>query len=388
MQITLESLSRVLEPISSIGQEEATFEVNGLTVAMRVLTPEQEAEVQKFANEVFATKSEGDSEDTARGMEYLERFRLAVVSHAICAIGDTDLRNVVYVETGEKLPNGVAVKVPTATALRNLITRQRWSGTIRLGLFRKYGEIVSKVEKKSEAAIEFEPSDTEAEIERLEARIAILRKEKEDKNAPLLSSVSGLVKEVVAQDTTQQQEAQENLTRLDAMREDRLAAQEAGPAQEPSAETPPWFPEATAPEAPASPVARQPVTPKLGKPPARTAPVAAPQPTPPPPAPAAPALTDSTSSFIDTDDVEASAEAVAMENQRLFHARKNRGNLPAPPSGLNQVLAQQEVPPTALRPTEELVRPAQPAAPPMSLDQAAPAQGTTNPRFRKPPHLR
>lgn len=370
MQLTLEALNQILAPVEILGQEETTFEVNGLRMTMRVLTPEQESEVQRYANEVFA----GDNkENKGVGLEFMERFRLGLLSYAICEVGDQNLRTVAYVETGETLPTGVPVKIPTALALRQII--EKWGSTVRLGLFRKYGEMIVKVERRTEAAMQFEPSDLEAEIERLEARLTILKGEQAE-GKQLSTPVSSMAKTILEDDMEGYETAHDNMARLAVQQAEQKKTQEVEPS--PQVVPPRPVTEKVVPPAPvrqslASSVKASPVPTPV---PARPAPVAEKQPTP-------EAYPDS----MLPEDSDAMAEAIAMENRRLWQMRNNNGAAQIQDQPRSVLDASRRRPPHAgaledsgRYEVEEVTKSAPPSKP-LVMDQV-PNPG--NPRFRRP----
>ena len=307
MQITFEALERALAPIEEIGKGEVTFEVGPTTVSLRVLLPEEEAEVQKYASQVTDLDAE---ESSGQAMLYLERFKLALMSYALVAIGDQDLRGVEFIDTDEKLPNGVAVKLPKVQALRKLLGR--WSSPVRLTIFRKYTEMLTKVEKKAEASIKFEPADVDAEIERLTTRVEQLKAIKEQELKTAETEVSKVAKAIVA---------------------------DVPPV---AASTPVQAPE----PAPPAPAVRQSAIPTAAQPQARVVqPTASIRPAPAPPVVAQASQEDHyvadmdvPDSFINPGDDESMADAIAAENYRLLQHRR------AAQTGV----AQQEGPPSVL----------------------------------------
>ena len=174
-QITLAALEKALAPLEELSRGEITFDAGDTEVTMRLLTPEEETEVQKFASSgLTLEEAEGDEEASGgSALEYLERLKLGVLSYAIVAVGDGDFRNVEWVETEETLGNDRKVRVARHVAMRQLV--MRWGGSIRLGMYRKYTELVVIMEEKAEKAIKLEPADLDAEIERVEGVLQRLR---------------------------------------------------------------------------------------------------------------------------------------------------------------------------------------------------------------------
>jgi len=175
VRITLEDLKKEMAPLSEIGKGESSFEVMGVQITLRALAPDEEIDVQRFARSVL---SEGDLNDQINALEYLDRFRTASLGYSIVQIGDLDFRDVEVVETGEKLANGTSVKLRKHEAIQRLISSGGWSRQMVVAVYRKFGELHSKVEKEVEGLIEFEPVDYDTEISRLQDQIRELQEEK------------------------------------------------------------------------------------------------------------------------------------------------------------------------------------------------------------------
>ena len=177
--LDITALEAALSQIEEVGQGEATFDFNGIPITMRVLLPKEELEIQKYASVAL----EEGSDESAQTVDYLDRFKISLLSHSIIAVGDLDFRDVEFVATGEALPNGKQVKIHRVEAVRKLA--QRWSRPSILMLFKKYSELLEAVEKKAEEAVEFEPTDFDSEIERLENLIAEVKSKKEAEHVAL-----------------------------------------------------------------------------------------------------------------------------------------------------------------------------------------------------------
>ena len=156
MQIDFKALEQALAPIEEIGQGELTFEAASTTITLRVLLPAEEVEAQRYAASVLQDEVEGDHS----AVDYLDRFRIACLSHSVVAIGDMDFRGLEYVETGEVLPNGSPIKVTKSKALRTLLAR--WTRSTLTVVYSKFSDLTSKAEAAAESLIEYTPSDLPA----------------------------------------------------------------------------------------------------------------------------------------------------------------------------------------------------------------------------------
>jgi hypothetical protein len=363
MNIDFQTLERAMAPLVEIGQDEVTFEAGHTTVTLRVLTPEEELAVQRYA-----AGSVVDQQDTHGAQEFLDRFQTAVLSYAIVALGETDLRGVTLVNTGEVLPNGKPVSVPKHKAMRDLLTR--WTRPVMDSVFRKYGEALDKVEQKASKAIHFEPADLTTEIERLEARVTLLKEERERRANPTRGNFSNMMNLATSASQEAKRDREEGLETLRITRE---------PAQNP-------LPEEVQ--------TRQPKVPEQGTPPVRIDQPLPAIPAEKPPQPATP-MSGSRGSLVESDDMQ---DAVAEETQRIMERRRLQAleqmRLQRPPHADAAEVEQQEqtLAKAHLMGTKgglEAYR-----MPTQNLDAVAPTEnaplqrpvdgGSVNPRFRPP----
>lgn len=299
MQIDYKALEQALAPIAEIGQGELTFDMGGTLVTMRVLIPAEELAVQRYASTALTDE---DSKDANDAVDYLDRFRIATLAHAIVAVGTLDFRGVEFVETGDTLENGKAVKVPKHKAMQSLVGR--WSRALLTRAFRKYSELTNQVDAQADKAIQFEPSDRDAEIERLEDQLKELQATKERENQKNQDIFSQKVATAVALS-----DSGEKMT-------EALRKTQASPDPESYDE-----PEAPAPTPVPVPRRTGPITPQQAIPPADR-PVPTPQQVvqqrqeirPPPPR--------ADSSFINADDDDSMDAALGAEHQRLVDMRR------------------------------------------------------------------
>lgn len=178
MSLSMKDLQEVMAPLTEIGKGEATFEVNGLKVTVRTLTPEEEIATQRYARGAL---TEGDNNDQINALDYLDRLRAATLGYSIVQIGDTDFRGVDTIETGEKLSTGVAVKIKKNEAIIKVI--EGWSRTMMTAVFQRFTSLLSKVEAQVEKSIQYDDDHIDAEIIRLEEKLAELKAEKTKRDA-------------------------------------------------------------------------------------------------------------------------------------------------------------------------------------------------------------
>jgi len=92
MNLTFEALEAALAPIESVGQGESTFDVGGTSVTLRVIRPDEEIEVQKFASIPSQTVGDGEEtppeETTTVALEYIERFKVGLLAYALAKLDE------------------------------------------------------------------------------------------------------------------------------------------------------------------------------------------------------------------------------------------------------------------------------------------------------------
>lgn len=183
----LNALRQAMAPIMNVGKKETFVEVEGVKIYMRPLLPMEEVAVQRYAASVLdkVQSDEGLTEDDqmsrAAALDYFDRFRMEVISYSVVAIGDLSLRGVEYIENGETLQDGTKVRIPKPLAMRKMV--EQWSRSMVTICFSKYGDMIRKVAEEAEKMVEKSQSDLEAEIERVEERLKVLKAERETRAA-------------------------------------------------------------------------------------------------------------------------------------------------------------------------------------------------------------
>jgi hypothetical protein len=393
MALTLQDLKTAMAPLAEIGKGELTFEVSGTLITLRALTPDEEIQVQRHARSILA---DGDLTDQANALEYLDRFRIASLGYSIVHIGALDFRDVEFVETGEKLPNGVAIKVKRHEAIQQLVGT--WSRNMAVAVFKKFGELMNDVEKEVDGLIVFDPIDYDGEISRLEERVRELHEEKARAKASEDDLRTNLRNQVASSGKSFRKPNGESTAQTeDSLQDQTSTRQEADSVTVPSDVdrevisedgTPPESPDVQ-PTAPAGP--RAPVFARSGArvpPPAPTAEIAS-RAQPQDPEVGNDPLSGVMSSMVDMNDPDMAEKAVEAETRRLIEMR-SAGRQP-PHQKAKQVaqeMAKQEVEhPVAAgtkngvevykMPTQTLTDRRPPEGPP-----AAPVKSNVNPRFK------
>jgi len=175
--LNLQALEQAFSSISAVGKGTIDCHFDGHVVTLSALLPSEEVAVQKFA----AVALEEEKGTLSANTEFIDRFQIALLSFSISRLDHLDLRESEFIETGEMLPNGVAVKMPRHEAIRKLV--MSWSRLVRQFLFRKYSELMERIDDESERIIKYEPIDLDAEIARVETRLEELKARKAEKAA-------------------------------------------------------------------------------------------------------------------------------------------------------------------------------------------------------------
>jgi len=306
--LNLEALERALQSIEDTSHVESTFRVGGdagVLVTLGLLLPEQEVEVQAYAQEALSDDEEGKESNTKdEAMDFLDRWKYGILSYSVQQIGDIDFRGHDYVATGETTDAGVAIKLEKHVAVRKLL-RKLWYRPVLNRVFHKYTELLEDGEAKAEKAIQFKPVDLVVEIARRERELAKLKLQlKQQEEGPAdpvgqqVKATTGLAAASAATPSTAENISQgENRAarRKKAKKKKRKKKQKAATESTPQAPS----------EAP---------TDRRSAVPARGA--APPRPAPAPPAPQRAPL--DAGSFGDADD----DAVMAAETQRLLAARQ------------------------------------------------------------------
>jgi hypothetical protein len=296
----LSTLQSVLEPLSKVGKDERSFEVEGCTVVLRPLLPHEEVAVQRYAVRAIGQDEkpmdQGDDEEAgmtrAEALDYFDRFRIEVVAHAIVEIGGTNLRDVEFVATGETTSTGTPVKIRRGEAVREII-RSSWSRAMITSAFTQYGELIETLARQADEIARRSDIDLEAEIERVEERLEVLKEERTKRAAGDPSITNSQIQDLVTVGENQEKAVQRAVQKSDEIEQARRGK------------------------------TRPPVRPEVPSEPAQTAqePVqepaqAAPEPAPPQTAPIP--ISEVVSSFEDPED----PEVMAAEQARIMEARR------------------------------------------------------------------
>ena len=168
----LDQLKKALEPLVELSRAETSFDVMGTTVHLRLLSPDEELQCQQEAQQ-FISEVEDDDEvedlSRTRAIRFLDGFRLSILSRAIVQINELDLRDMQYIETGEVLPNGVAVKILKTQAVRDIIIK--FPRQIQVFIMQKFHILTESVNVVVDDNLETDFSDDDAEIQLMEEEL-------------------------------------------------------------------------------------------------------------------------------------------------------------------------------------------------------------------------
>jgi hypothetical protein len=326
--LDLSTLKQALEPLSKMGRDEFIFEaVKGMMVTLRPLLPLEEVAVQRFSASVLDDiqaqegLSSNDNMSRAAAMDYFDRFRIEIIANAIVQVNDLDLREADYIATGETLENGVAVQVPRGIAMREIV--QGWSRAMITVCFARYGDLVQKIADLADKIAKTTLPDLDAEIERVQNRLAELKADRETRAKGDPSVTASQITNLVEAGRMLEHEADTAIDRATEMavkqqhemrarqaaeRAARDSEPEAPEPEAPQAEAPQAEPEAPQAEAPvATQEARKPVIPDTSPPPSAF-----------PASSGTQVQGEVMSSFGDADD----PEVLAAEELRILEARR------------------------------------------------------------------
>lgn len=164
--MNLSDLKQAFKPLIEISHKEKEIEVHGIKITLRTITPSEENEIQKSLPSL--------EEEGSTPLEFVDSFRKEALSRSIIKVQDLDLRNLEYVETGEKLENGVPVKVKKEDAVMSML--EEWSRPLIAFVFQSFSELLEELEKDLEGTVQPNNKILEAEKEILESRVSEMEK--------------------------------------------------------------------------------------------------------------------------------------------------------------------------------------------------------------------
>lgn len=176
----LSALKKAFQKVIALGYVEREIQIGSQIFRLRNLQ-KQEGESVLADNQHLLV--EGDGQDT---IKYLTSFRLGVLSHAIIGVDDLDFRDVKFVETDEKLPNGVTVKIAKPQAILQLL--KEMNADVQSKLYDHLVSLEAESSRMIREDLQDAPSDMDIEIIRLRERLEALEAQKADNQALAQSS--------------------------------------------------------------------------------------------------------------------------------------------------------------------------------------------------------
>ena len=146
--VNLKALEAALAKVERIRDHEFCFEIGDTEICLRPLRPDEETEVQKYAQVAMEMVGE-DEANQAAFADFMDRMRHASLGFSVVQIGNVNLRDVEYVETGEKDNNGNDVSIPKWEAVCQIMARD-WSRMMLSQVFAKFGEMLDRMELRSQ----------------------------------------------------------------------------------------------------------------------------------------------------------------------------------------------------------------------------------------------
>lgn len=410
--LNIDELKGVMAPLNKFGQDEITFSVPSdsgeVEVTLRALYPREEIAAQRYAaailEKAIADEGAGENSNLSRptAIEYMDAFRAEIVAYALVQIGRTDLRQMPFIEKTEGTKK---VKIEKHVAIRELV-RDNWSRGMLTIAFSHYGNLVTKIAEKADKVVAESVADLDAEIERLERRLAGVREERERRAKGDPSVTSQQIKTLLEAGQQMERDIEQAIDEVDAerraathvdhiTREARpddldfsdLAGEGADEEAAPEVEEAPPAP----PPAPARASSRQPVIPPRVPPPTQ------------PPRPAEQfrsSFEDDThpdSQAVELQRLEAAEAAAHAAARRRLPGMEEAVSLTMQAEDLGVVLGEDgqpkrgsdgepmrafRLPTETISPRGRQAPPAQPTRPPV-INQP-PKGGELNPKFRKP----
>lgn len=241
--IDLQTLESALSEISEVGHVEHTFSVEGKVCVLHPLNSDSEREIFEYSQLALEGADPDDQNDQASSISYMDRFKIATISHSLVMFGNLDLRGVEKVPTGGSLPSGGAEYILRYQAIRKIV--EKWSKPLVEQFFIQFGELTRRVEEKASKSVVYEPSDVDAEIERLRDQLKWLSDQVSRLENPD-EGQSKKIRDAILESTRLKQQHRKNLVAQGRMSPDMLDTEDVGldlPEPTPTPEAPQAFPD-------------------------------------------------------------------------------------------------------------------------------------------------
>ena len=193
--LNLAQLKKALEPIQNMSKAESKMTLSGVDIHVRILTPQQDFAVQSESQGYLSELQEGDTADRIKILAYIDEFRIQTLTRCIVQVGDLDLRTVSFIETGEHLENGTAIKISKEKALREIL--QGWNRAMQVAILEHYNALVAKIDKETGVSVEGDFADETSELNYLKNRVEELEKKEQKKQIEQENDVRNTFRTVV-----------------------------------------------------------------------------------------------------------------------------------------------------------------------------------------------
>jgi hypothetical protein len=165
----LSSLKELLAPLSKVGHASKVVTIEGQNITLRTLTSKEEADVQRVISNLR-------EEDELSTLEFVDIFRRESLSRSIIEINGVSLSDP-FIETGDVLESGVAVKVKREEALGEILGG--FSRVVMTTLFQELAALSEKAESTLTKQLEQGTLNLEEEKKNLESRVQTLNNQLE-----------------------------------------------------------------------------------------------------------------------------------------------------------------------------------------------------------------
>jgi hypothetical protein len=183
----LNEIESAFNDLIKIGNLEKQVTIGNISLVLKTLTPADEIEIQKTISNF--------RNDETLAVEFIDVFRKETLSRAIVEINGKNLRNLSFIETEEKLDNGVTIKITRQEAIFKML--DKLPKGILSHLFSEMTALTEQSEKQVESLLDIKEKDNLIEADILENRAKNLReteiqKKNDEKTKQSLASLNNV----------------------------------------------------------------------------------------------------------------------------------------------------------------------------------------------------
>lgn len=183
----LNEIESAFDDLIKIGNLEKQVTIGNISLVLKTLTPADEIEIQKTISNF--------RNDETLAVEFIDVFRKETLSRAIVEINGKNLRNLSFIETEEKLDNGVTIKITRQEAIFKML--DKLPKGILSHLFSEMTALTEQSEKQVESLLDIKEKDNLIEADILENRAKNLReteiqKKNDEKTKQSLASLNNV----------------------------------------------------------------------------------------------------------------------------------------------------------------------------------------------------